>query len=391
MKKIDDLDLKNKKVLIRVDFNVPMWKQKIRSDVRIREAIPTIKKVLEKGAAVILLSHLGRPKEGVYDKDLSLEPIAERLSGLLGQSIRFEKNWVDGVDIQPGEVVLCENVRFNLGEKENDENLVKKMANLCDVFINDAFATAHRKQASTYGVAQYVKEKAAGLLLERELKFIGKAIQTPERPLVTVVGGAKISTKLDLIISMLDFSDTIIVGGGIANTLLAAKGYAIGKSLCEKKLIKHAKELIEKAMSKNVQLPLPIDVIVAKDCFANTTKTATVKNITDITKDDAICDIGPKTLDKFAKIIGNAKTIIWNGPVGAFELELFANGTKRIATEIANSKAYSLVGGGDTIVALEKLKLTNKMSYISTGGGAFLAHLEAAREPYQLPAVEILD
>ncbi|MBN1684577.1 MAG: phosphoglycerate kinase [Gammaproteobacteria bacterium] len=384
-----DLDLKNKRVLIRVDFNVPMDAGKITSDARIRASIPTIKKALRSGAAVILLSHLGRPKEGVYEEDLSLAPVAKRLSQLLGESVRFEKNWLDGIDITSGQVVLCENVRFNVGEKKNDDMLAKKMAKLCDIFINDAFATAHRAEASTSGVAKYAKEKAAGLLLSQELEALSKAIQKPKRPLVAIMGGAKISTKLGVLQAILDFSDNLIVGGGIANTLLASAGFEIGRSLCEPELIEEGKKIIALAKEKKVYMPLPTDVVVSKKIASDAA--TVIKKVSEIAPDDMIVDIGPETVDQFTAIIKKAKTILWNGPVGAFEIDAFAKGTKAIADAVAKSDAYSVAGGGDTIAALEKFHLESKVSYISTGGGAFLEYLETAQKGKQLPAVESLN
>jgi phosphoglycerate kinase len=383
--KMVDVDLSGKKVMIREDLNVPLKNGEITSDMRIQAAIPTIKQALKQNAAVIIISHLGRPTEGVYDDAFSLAPVAERLSELLGQEVMLVAEWLDGVDVQPGQAVLCENVRFNVGEKINDEKLAKAMADLCDVFVMDAFATAHRQEASTYGVAQYAPVACAGLLLDKEVSALQKIMENPERPLVAIIGGAKVSTKLKLLNSIAEVVDCLIVGGGIANTFLAAAGNNVGNSLYEPELINDAKKLLAMAKDDKVTIPLPVDVVTAKEFSADAD--VTTQDVANVTAEDKILDIGPQTSAKFAEIIKDAKTILWNGPVGAFEIEKFAAGTKAIAQATASSNAYSVAGGGDTIAAIEKYGITDKISYISTGGGAFLTYLENK----SLPAVEVLE
>ncbi len=378
---IDDVDINGKRCLIREDLNVPIRNGIITSDKRILAAIPTIKQALEQNAAVILLSHLGRPEEGRYDNAFSLKPVQQYLTEALDKPVRLEVNYLDGIDINPGEVVLCENVRFNVGEKDNDDELAKKLASLCDVFIMDAFGTAHRAQASTVGVAKYAKVKAAGPLLLNELDNLAKASKEAQHPIVAVVGGAKVSTKLALLDQLLSEVDTLILGGGIANTFLKAAGYNIGASLYEESLVDHAVELLEKAPEK---LPLAKDVVVSKQC--SETCPAHNKNLTDIADDDMILDLGPQTIASFCTKIEGAQTIIWNGPVGVFEYAPFSYGTRDIAFAIAESEAFSIAGGGDTLAAIDKYNLSKQISYISTGGGAFLEYLEGKT----LPAVEAL-
>lgn len=382
--KMTDLDLANKRVLIREDFNVPIENGHVTSDVRIKAALPTIQAALKQNAAVILLSHLGRPKEGQFAVEFSLAPVAESLSKLLHHPVRFEKNWLAGVNIKPGEVVLCENVRFNVGEEKNDAALAKKMAELCDVFVMDAFGTAHRAQASTYGVAQFAPVVCAGPLLVAELDALNKALANPARPLLAIVGGSKVSTKLTVLKSLLEKVDQLIIGGGIANTFLAAAGYPVGKSLYEPDLITTATELMQQAKTRGAEIPLPEDVVVAKE-FSKEAQ-AVIKNIDQVQSDEMILDIGPKTAKKYAQIIQQAKTILWNGPVGVFEFDQFGQGTKIVAEAIANSPAFSLAGGGDTLAAIDKYHITDKISYVSTGGGAFLEFVEGK----ELPAVKIL-
>ena len=382
---LDDLNLEGKRVLVREDLNVPIHEGQITSDARLEAAIPTIEKILEKGGAVMLMSHLGRPEEGKEDESFSLAPVAVWLSNRLGKSVSLVKNWINGVEIKPGDVKLLENVRFLSGEKGNDEALSKKMANLCDVYVMDAFATAHRKAASTYGVGMVAKEAAAGILLEKELNALTKVLLNPESPMVAIVGGAKVSTKLTVLNTLLDKVDQLITGGGITNTLLLAKGYKVGKSLVEKDLVSEAKKLLARAESEGKEIPLPIDVVVGKEFSAETE--AVVKSIDEIEADDMIMDIGPKTSELYAKIVANAKTVVWNGPVGVFEFANFADGTKKLGEAIAASDAFSIAGGGDTVAAVEVFGLTDNISYISTGGGAFLELLEGQ----VLPAVEMLE
>lgn len=392
--KISDIDLKNQRVLIREDFNVPMKNGVITDDARLRAAIPTIEYAVKHGAAVILVSHLGRPDETIdhthththshSHTDLSLKPVAEKLSELLKKPVRFISNWINGFEIKSGEIVLCENVRFLQGEKKCDETLSKKMAALCDVFVMDAFATAHRAESSTTGVAQFAKKACAGLLLDAELIALSKALKNAEKPVVAIVGGSKVSTKMVVLENLLDKVNTLIVGGGIANTFLAAQGIAVGKSLVENEWIEPAKKLLEKATQKNVCIPLPVDVAVAKQFSAD--EKAVIKSIHDIQSDDMILDVGPKTAANYAHIMQDAKTIVWNGPVGVFEFPAFSAGTKALGEAIAHSHAFSIAGGGDTLSAIAQFHLENKISYLSTGGGAFLELMEGKK----LPAVEML-
>lgn len=383
--KMTDVDLANKRVLMRVDFNVPVKDGKVKSEVRIDAAIPTIQQALSQGAGVILLSHLGRPTEGEYNPEFSLKPVAECLSQKIGRPVRFEKDWLNGVSVASGEVVMCENVRFNPGEKKNNDELAKKMANMCDVFVMDAFATAHRAQASTHGVAKYAPVACAGLLLTQELEALAAALKAPKKPLAAIVGGAKVSTKLTVLHNLVNQVDTLIVGGGIGITFLASQGHEIGDSLVEMDLVEDAREIIAQAKAKGVNLPLPVDVRVAKAFDEN--EKAIVRKVGEIQKDDQILDIGPETARIFAEYLTQSSTILWNGPVGVFEFDNFAEGTKTLSLAVANSTAFSVAGGGDTIAAIEKFDIKDKVSYISTAGGAFLEFLEGK----VLPAVEILE
>lgn len=385
IKKMIDLDLKNKRVLMRVDFNVPIEDGKITSDARIRASLPTVVKAIEAGAKVIIVSHLGRPAEGKYEEKYSLAPVAEKLSHLLGRKVPLVKDWLNGVDVKSGEAVLCENVRFIKGEKKDDEELAKKMASLCDIFVMDAFATAHRAQASTHGVAKFAPVACAGPLLTAELEALSKALEKPEHPLLAIVAGSKVSTKLTVLDNLLTKVNQLIVGGGIANTFLAANGFKIGKSLYEEDLIPEAKRLMEKAKQMSAEVPLPIDVVVGKEFSKDTP--ATVKPIKEVADNDMILDIGPETSAKFVRIIERAKTIIWNGPVGVFEFDQFGEGTKTLAEAIASSHGFSIAGGGDTVAAIEKYKVADRISYISTAGGAFLEFVEGKT----LPAVAMLE
>ncbi|OAJ33633.1 phosphoglycerate kinase [Piscirickettsia salmonis] len=381
---MEQLNLDGKRVLIREDLNVPLKNGQVTSDARLLAALPTIQQALAKGAAVIVMSHLGRPTEGEYDAAFSLAPVAERLTELLGQTVRFEKEWLDGITIESGEIVLCENVRFNLGEKKNDPKLAQKMADLCDVFVMDAFATSHRAQASTVGVGGYAKEACAGPLLMRELNSLGKALMAPERPLLAVVGGSKVSTKLTVLKSLAEKVDQLIVGGGIANTFLAAQGINVGSSLYEAELLDEARAIMSMMAAKGGLVALPEDVRVATE-FSEQAH-ALVKHVADVADDEMILDIGPKAQQQLAVLLTNAKTIVWNGPLGVFEFDAFGEGTKALSVAIAESSAFSLAGGGDTIAAIEKYQIEEKISYISTAGGAFLEFLEGKT----LPAVEML-
>ncbi|NLU97789.1 phosphoglycerate kinase [Marinomonas sp. UCMA 3892] len=375
-----DVDLANKRVLIREDLNVPVKDGKVTSDARIRAALPTIKMALEAGAKVMVMSHLGRPTEGQYEEEYSLQPVATHIAGLLGQDVPLVKDWLDGVEVESGQLVLVENVRFNLGEKKDDEALSKKMAALCDVFVMDAFGTAHRAQASTHGVAKFAPIACAGPLLSAELEALEKALAKPARPMAAIVGGSKVSTKLTVLESLSDKVDQLIVGGGIANTFLAAAGFPVGKSLYEEDLIPQAKALMAKT-----SIPLPEDVVVAT-AFAPDA-VATVKDAADVGPDDMILDIGPKAAAAFAALLEESQTIIWNGPVGVFEFDQFGGGTKALAMAIANSKGFSIAGGGDTLAAVDKYDIADQVSYISTGGGAFLEFVEGK----VLPAVAMLE
>ena len=380
-----DLDLTNQRVLIREDLNVPVKDGRVTSAKRIQAALPTIQLAVDKGAKVILLSHLGRPTEGKYDQEQSLQPIADYLTNKCNLNVRLVKDWLSGLELNVGEIVLCENVRFQVGEKSNDDKLAKRMASLCDVFVMDAFGTAHRAQASTHGVAKYAPIACAGPLLKKELDSLQKALHEPARPMVAIVGGSKVSTKLTVLEALLDRVDQLIVGGGILNTFLAATGKPVGKSLYEADLVDTAVALLAKAASKNTKIPLPTDVVCAKE-FSETA-VATTKSVDDVVDDDLILDIGPQSSQQLAALMQDAGTIVWNGPVGVFEFAAFANGTEVVAKAIANSQAYSIAGGGDTLAAVDKFGLEERISYISTGGGAFLEYLEGKK----LPAVDILE
>ncbi len=383
--KMTDLDLSGKRVLIRQDLNVPVKNGKVTSDARIRASLPTIQKALAAGAAVMIMSHLGRPTEGEYSEEFSLAPVAEHMAGLLGKEIKIIKDYLGGVEIAAGEVAILENVRFNSGEKKNDDALAKQYAALCDVFVMDAFGTAHRAQGSTHGVAKFSPTACAGPLLAGELEALGKALDNPARPMVAIVGGSKVSTKLTVLESLSQVVDQLIVGGGIANTFIAAAGHNVGKSLYEADLIGTCKKLTADAQSRGSEIPVPTDVVCAKE-FAESA-TATLMPATDVSDDDMIFDIGPDSAAALAEVIKSAGTIVWNGPVGVFEFDQFGEGTKAIAMAIAESSAFSIAGGGDTLAAVDKYGIADKVSYISTGGGAFLEFLEGKK----LPAVVVLE
>jgi phosphoglycerate kinase len=383
--KMQNIELDGKRVLIRQDLNVPISNGKVASDKRIRAALPTIKLALEKGAAVMLMSHLGRPTEGVVEQKFSLQPVAAHLSELLGQNVDLVTDWIDGVNIKSGQVKLLENVRFLQGEKKNAIALSEKMAKLCDVYVMDAFGTAHRAQASTAGVAAFAPVACAGPLLVNELDALGQALQSPKRPLVAIVGGSKVSTKLDVLQALSEKVDQLIVGGGIANTFLAAQGQEVGNSLYEKDLLDTAKSIQAGVIARGGFIPIPTDVVVGKQ-FSETAEAQTV-SVTEVAEDDMIFDIGPDSANALAKILLNAGTIVWNGPVGVFEFDQFGHGTETLARAIAESDAFSIAGGGDTLAALGKYAIEDKVSYISTGGGAFLEFLEGKK----LPAVAALE
>ncbi|MTJ01823.1 phosphoglycerate kinase [Idiomarina piscisalsi] len=380
-----DLDLSNKRVLIREDLNVPVKDGKVASDARLKAAIPSIKAALDGGAKVMVMSHLGRPTEGEYDAQFSMQPVVDYLANALDCPVRLCKDYLDGVEIDSGELVIFENVRFNVGEKKNDDELAKKLAALCDVYVMDAFGTAHRAQASTHGVAKYAPVACAGPLLAAELDALGKALENPKRPLVAIVGGSKVSTKLTVLESLSSVVDQLIVGGGIANTFVAAAGHNVGKSLYEADLTDEANRLVEQAQAKGGDIPLPVDVVTGKEFSAEAK--AETKSVDAVADDDMIFDIGPKTAEQLAAMLKSAGTIVWNGPVGVFEFEQFGNGTKAIADAVANSDAFSIAGGGDTLAAIDQYGIADKISYISTGGGAFLEFLEGKT----LPAVAVLE
>ena len=381
MLELSELALDGKRVMIRLDLNVPIKDGKVVSDTRIRATLPTIRMALEKGGALILLSHLGRPVEGEFDNQFSLAPVAECLTELLGQQVRLVSDWLGGVDVAPGTIVLCENVRFNKGEKANDEDLAKKIAGLCDVFVMDAFGTAHRAQASTHGVVKFAPVACAGPLLVGELNALGRAMRSPARPVVAIVGGSKVSTKLTVLKTLATQVDQLIVGGGIANTFIAAAGYEVGESLFEADLVAEAKAI----MSGGVEIPLPEDVVVSSE--VSDSAPSQIRPIDAVESDEMILDIGPKTAGRYAQMLMDAGTIVWNGPVGVFEIDQFGAGTERVARAVAESSAFSIAGGGDTLAALEKYGVTDRVSYISTGGGAFLEYLEGKT----LPAVAALN
>ncbi|SFX56054.1 phosphoglycerate kinase [Marinospirillum alkaliphilum] len=378
--KMTDLDLAGKRVLIREDLNVPVKDGKVTSDARIRASLPTIQAAVKAGGKVMLMSHLGRPEEGIYDEASSLAPVAAHLSGLLGQPVRLVKDYLTGVEVAEGEVVLLENVRFNSGEKKDKDELSKAYAALCDVFVMDAFGTAHRAQASTHGVARFAPVACAGPLLAAELDALQKALAQPARPMLAIVGGSKVSTKLEVLTSLSEKCDQIIVGGGIANTFLAAAGKPVGKSLYEADLLDQARSLMDK-----VNIPLPSDVVVAKEFSENAE--ATIKSVDDVAEDDMILDIGPDSAAALALLLKDAQTILWNGPVGVFEIQQFSSGTEVLSKAIAASPAFSIAGGGDTLAAIDKYGIAEQVSYISTGGGAFLEYVEGK----VLPAVAALE
>ncbi|MBT8066590.1 MAG: phosphoglycerate kinase [Gammaproteobacteria bacterium] len=382
--KMADVALSGKRVLIREDLNVPVADGVVSSDARIRAALPTIKAALAANAAVMLVSHLGRPTEGQPDDKFSLQPVADRLAELLGRDVPLVKDWLDGVEVEPGNVVLLENVRFLVGEKSCDDALAKKMAALCDVFVMDAFGTAHRAQASTYGVAEHAPVACAGPLLAAELEALAKALDNPARPMVAIVGGSKVSTKITVLDALANVVDCLIVGGGIANTFIAAAGHGVGKSLCEVDMLDTARELAANRDDR-AEIPVPSDVVVGDEFSADAK--ATIKATDAVLADEMILDIGPETAKRFAEILAGAGTIIWNGPVGVFEFDNFGAGTKALAEAIADSDAFSVAGGGDTLAAIDKYGLADKISYISTGGGAFLEFVEGKK----LPAVAMLE
>lgn len=383
--KMADLDLSGKRVLIREDLNVPVKDGKVTSDARIRASLPTIKLALEKGAKVMVMSHLGRPTEGEYNEEFSLQPVVDYLNEALEQNVRLEKDYLNGVEVADNEVVVFENVRFNVGEKKDDEALAKQLAALCDVYVMDAFGTAHRAQASTHGVGLFAEVACAGPLLAAELDALGKALDNPARPLVAIVGGSKVSTKLTVLDSLSTVVDQLVAGGGIANTFVAAAGHPVGKSLFEADLIDEANKLTAAARANDGDIPVPTDVVVGTEFSESAV--ATIKDVTEVSDEDMIFDIGPDTAQTLAKIIENAGTVVWNGPVGVFEFDQFGNGTEAIANAIAKSKAFSIAGGGDTLAAIDKYGVADEISYISTGGGAFLEFLEGKK----LPAVAMLE
>jgi phosphoglycerate kinase len=383
--RMTDLDLAGKRVLIRQDLNVPISHGRITSDARLRASLPTLQLALERGASVLVVSHLGRPKAGRLDPEASLTPVAAWLSTMLERTVPIITNWIDGVSLDPGQIALGENTRFLKGEKDNDEALSKKMAALCDVYVMDAFGTAHRAEASTHGVARFAPVACAGPLLAAELDALGKALAQPRRPVVVIVGGSKVSTKLDLLMNLADVADQLIIGGGIANTFLAAAGKPVGKSLHEPEMLDKARAILAKIRARGGDIPLPEDVVCASEFSAEAH--AVVRSADEVEDDEMILDIGPKTRRKLAALLKSCGTIVWNGPVGVFEYDSFAGGTKALAEAIAASDAFSLAGGGDTLAAIDKFKVADKLGYISTGGGAFLEFLEGKT----LPAVEILE
>lgn len=382
---MSELSLRGKRMLIREDLNVPIKDGIITSDQRLQAALPTLQAALDEGAAVMVLSHLGRPEEGKFEKRFSLKPIADYLEAHLEYPVRFETNYLNGIEVNPGELVICENVRFNPGEKANDDDLAKKLASLCDIFVMDAFGTAHRAQASTCGVAKYAPVAAAGPLLVRELEALQHVLKEPAKPIVAIVGGAKVSSKLTLLKQLVGRVDYLIPGGGIANTFLRAQGYEIGVSLCEENLLDDAREILALAKESGCQIPLPSDVVVGKT-FSDSCP-AFNKTLSNVASDDMIMDIGPETVSRYVDLVNEANTIIWNGPVGVFEFPQFAYGTRALAIAIADSDAFSIAGGGDTLAAVDLYDLNQQISYISTGGGAFLEFLEGKT----LPAVAILE
>jgi len=384
--KMTDLDLSGKRVLIRADLNVPVADGKVTSDARITASMATIEFAMKAGAKVMVTSHLGRPEEGVYSAENSLQPVVDVISAKLAKPVRLIKDWVDGgFDVAAGELVVLENCRFNKGEKKSNDELSQKYAKLCDIFVMDAFGTAHRAEASTHGVAKFAPVAAAGILLVNELEALTKALLSPARPMVAIVGGSKVSTKLTVLESLSEKVDQLVVGGGIANTFLKASGFEVGKSLCEDDLAPVARTLMDKMSQRGAAVPVAVDVVCAKKFDAN--EPAVKKDVADVATDDMIFDIGAKSANELAEIIKNAGTVVWNGPVGVFEFDQFGEGTKTIAHAIANTNAFTLAGGGDTIAAIQKYGIESKVDYISTAGGAFLEFLEGKK----LPAVEILE
>ena len=383
--KIADLDLNGKRVLVREDYNVPIKDGEVEDDTRIYASLLTLNKILDAGAKLMVMSHLGRPKEGEIDEAFSLAPVAKCLSSLLDREVPLVRDWLDGVDMENRDIVLFENVRFETGEIANEDELARKMAALCNVYVNDAFATAHRVQASTHGVAKYAPVSAAGPLLITELKTLSRALRDPAKPMVAVVGGSKVSSKITILESLSKKVDQLIVGGGIANTFLKAAGYNVGKSLYEEGLVEKAKKIMAAAKESGGEIPLPVDVVCAKEFSAHAD--ASIKGIENIEDDDMILDVGPETIARFTDILGQAQTIVWNGPLGVFEFDRFSAGTRALAESIAISDAFSIAGGGDTLSAITKFGVSNKISYISTGGGAFLEFLGGKK----LPAVAILE
>nr|AAW66879.1 3-phosphoglycerate kinase [Nitrosovibrio sp. RY6A] len=384
--KLIDLDLKDKRVFIRADLNVPVKDGKVTSDARISASMATINHCLRQGARVMVTSHLGRPEEGVWSEENSLKPVADNIAARLGKPVRLIRDWVDGgFEVAAGELVVLENCRINKGEKKNLDETAQKYARLCDVFVMDAFGTAHRAEASTHGIAKYAPVACAGILLTEELDALAKALLNPARPMVAIVGGSKVSTKLTVLESLSEKVDQLVVGGGIANTFLKAAGNNVGKSLCENDLVPTAKMLMEKMEQRNASIPIAVDVVVGKKFDAN--EPAVLKDAAGVADDEMIFDIGPKSAQALADIIMQAGTVVWNGPVGVFEFDQFGAGTKAVALAIANTKAFTLAGGGDTIAAIQKYDIYDKVSYISTAGGAFLESLEGKK----LPAVEILE
>jgi phosphoglycerate kinase len=390
IRRMSDLDLSGKRVLIREDLNVPVEHAegrpaRITSEARILAALPTLRLALAKGAAVMVTSHLGRPKEGAWNEEDSLAPVAKRIADLLGRDMPLIRDWIHGVDVKPGELVMLENCRMNVGEAKDDETLSKDYAALCDVYVMDAFGTAHRAQASTHGAIRYAKVACGGPLLMAELDALAQALEKPARPLLAIVAGSKVSTKLTLLENLVDRVDRLIVGGGIANTFIAAEGFNVGKSLVEQDLVGTAKKIIAEAKMRGAEVPVPTDVVVAPEFKADAP--ATVKQVGDIAEGDMILDIGPETAKRYAALIASAGTVVWNGPVGVFEFDAFGKGTETLAHAIADSNAFSIAGGGDTLAAIEKYGVADRISYISTGGGAFLEFLEGK----ELPAVAALN
>lgn len=382
---MEDLDLAGKRVFIRADLNVPVKDGRVTSDARIRASLTAIRQALDAGAAVMVTSHLGRPEEGVFSEADSLAPVAAKLAELLGRDVPLVRDWIDGVEIAPGQLLLLENCRFNKGEKKNDEALSRKLAALCDVFVMDAFGTAHRAQATTHGIARFAPTACAGPLLAAELDALGKALEQPARPLVAIVGGSKVSTKLTVLETLLNRVDQLIVGGGIANTFIAAEGHPVGKSLHEPDLIPEARRLTEQARERGAEIPVPEDVVCAAEFSADAAPIT--RPVAEVGAEELILDIGPQTAARYAELLRSAGTIVWNGPVGVFEFPAFGAGTETLARAIADSPAFSIAGGGDTLAAIDQYGVADRIGYISTGGGAFLEFLEGKT----LPAVEILE